>query len=322
MFTPEQFWPITPQLGNLTFNQSVTQGVTLLNNAINTQLSLGNKVVAFGYSQSATIVNNEINALMAAGAPHVGDLSFVMIGAPNNPNGGLLARFPGFYIPFLDVPFNGATPASNPYATTIFTAQYDGIANAPQYPLNIFSDINALMGYFYVHNTYPDLTAAAVANAVPLPTSPGYAGSTQYYMLLTQNLPLVQPIRDIPYIGPPIADWIQPPLRVLVDLAYSDYGPGLSYADIATPAGLFSVPNPLAVSYYLAKGALQGPYAAAVGVGVEAGLWGPEWYPNTYPWVPSVNPGLNFYFGQPDVTALSILSGGLGSVLQLIPPIH
>lgn len=87
-----------------------------------------------------------------------------------------------------------------------------------------------------------------------------------------------------------------------------------------TPAGLLSVPNPFAVSYYLLKGSLQAPYGAAVEIGVEAGLLGPESFPDTYPWVPSLNPGLNFYLGQPSVTLLSLLSGGLGDIFHLIPP--
>lgn len=155
---------------------------------------------------------------------------------------------------------------------------------------------------------------------MPLPTSPGYTGNTQYYMFLTQDLPLLQPIRDIPYAGPPIADLFQPQLRVLVDLGYADYGPDGNYADIPTPAGLFSIPNPFAVTYYLIKGSLQAPYGAIVEIGVEAGLIGPEWFPDSYPWVPSINPGLNFYFGQPQVTLLSLMSGGLGNILHLIPP--
>jgi hypothetical protein len=53
LFTPEQFWPVTPSLGTLTFGQSVAQGVTLLNNELNHQFSLGNTVTVFGYSQSA-----------------------------------------------------------------------------------------------------------------------------------------------------------------------------------------------------------------------------------------------------------------------------
>ncbi|WP_068176750.1 PE-PPE domain-containing protein [Mycobacterium sp. UM_CSW] len=321
LFTPEQFWPVTPNLGNMTFGQSVAKGVTLLNNAINSTLSNpNNSAVVFGYSQSATIATNEIRNLMAAGSPYQGHLNFVLIGDPNNPVGGILERFPGFYIPFLDVAFNGATPPNSPYPTSIYTYQYDGIADAPQYPLNLVSDLNALMGYFFVHGQYPLLTATQVGTAVPLPTSPDYTGSTQYYMLMTQNLPLLEPIRAIPYAGPPIADIFQPDLRVLVDLGYGDYGPGANYANIPTPAGLFDLPNPFTVIPDLALGAVQGPYGAAVEIGVEAGLLSPSYFPDTYPWVPSINPGLNVSFGQSSTTLLSLLSGATGSVLQLIPP--
>ncbi|MGO9385591.1 MAG: PE-PPE domain-containing protein, partial [Mycobacterium sp.] len=325
LFTPEQFWPVTPLLGNLTFGQSVAQGVGLLNNALvgtgGLLNSSSNNVLVFGYSQSATIATDEIAALMATGSLHANQLSFMLIGDPNNPVGGILSRFPGFYIPFLDVAFNGATPPNSPYPTTIYTGQYDGIADLPQYPLHVLSDVNAFMGYFFVHSSYPMLTANQVANAVPLPTSPGYTGSTQYYMLMTQNLPLLQLIRDIPYAGPPIADIFQPDLRVLVDLGYADYGPGANYANIPTPAGLFSLANPFVVIPDLAIGAVQGPYGAAVEIGVEAGLLSPSLFPDTYPWVPSINPGLHFSTGQHSTTLLSVLSGTVGDVLELIPPV-
>ncbi len=319
VFTPEQFWPITPQLGNMTFAQSVAKGVSLLNAQITSLLlnQTNNHAVVFGYSQSATIATNEINALIAAGSPYPNQLSFMLIGNPNNPVGGLLERFPGFYIPFLDVPFNGATP-SGPYPTTTYTIQYDGIADAPQYPLNLVADLNAFMGYFVVHSSYPFLTATQVANAVPLPTN---GGNSDYYMIMTQNLPLLAPIRAIPYAGPPIADIFQPDLRVLVDLGYGDFGPGLDYANVPTPAGFFDIPNPFTVIPDLALGAVQGPYGAAVEIGVESGLLSPSYFPNTYPWVPSVDPHLNIFLGQPSTTLMSTLSGALGDVLRVIPPI-
>jgi PE-PPE domain/PE family len=325
MTTPEQFWPVTPQLGNMTFGQSVAAGVNALHDAllnpITGVITQGKTALVFGYSQSATIATNEIRALMASGAiANPDQLAFMLIGNPNNPVGGLLERFPGFYIPFLDVAFNGATPPNSPFATWIYTAQYDGIADAPQYPLNILSDVNALMGYFYVHGSYPMLTPQQIAGAVPLPTSPGYTGNTHYYMLMTQDLPLLQPIRDIPYVGPVIADIFQPDLRVLVDLGYADYGAGANYANIPTPAGLFSIPNPFTVIPDLALGAVQGPYGAAVEIGVEAGMLSPDLFPDMYPWVPSINPGLNFSFGQSPTTLLSELSGAVGNVLHLIPP--
>jgi hypothetical protein len=315
LFTPEEFWPVT---GNLTFGQSVAQGVTLLNNAINATITPTNSAVVFGYSQSATIASNEIKALMAMGSPDASQLSFVLASNPNNPDGGILERFPGFYIPFLDVPFNGATPPNSPYLTYIYTTQYEGIASAPQYPLHVLSDINAVMGYFYLHTSYQDLTPSQVASGLPLPTSPGYTGNTHYYMFLTQNLPLVQPIRDIPYVGPPLADLCQPDLRVLVDLGYGNIGVGADYANIPTPARLFQIIDPFTVTADLAKGAVQGPQAALV----DIGLLPQSSLPDTYPYVPSPDPGLSLNLGQPSVTGLSLLSGAVGSILHLIPPVN
>ncbi|BBZ46381.1 PE family protein [Mycobacterium parmense] len=315
VYTPEQFWPATPELGNtLTFGQSVAQGVSLLNSAINTQLTAGHSALVFGYSESATVATNEIRALMAlplAQQPTAGQLAFTLVGDPNNPVGGLLERFPGFYVPGLDVAFNGATPQS-PWATSIYTIQYDGFADFPQYPLNFLSDLNSLMG-ISLHSDYPWLTANQVANAVLLPTS---GGNTNYYMFMTQNLPLLDPIRQIPYVGNPLADLVQPDLRVIVDMGYADYGAGANYANVPTPAGLFAIPNPFTVIPDLGTGAVQGVQAALVDVGAlpQSAL------PNAYPYVPSLDPGLNVSFGQSSATLLSVLSGDVGSVLELIPP--
>lgn len=310
-YTPEQWWPF---IGNLSLDQSIAQGVTLLNNGINAELQNGHDVVVFGYSQSAAVATNEIRALMAlppGQAPDPSRLAFTLIGNINNPNGGVLERYVGLYLPFLDMSFNGATPPDSPYQTYMYTGQYDGYAHNPQYPLNILSDLNAFMGIRWVHNAYP-FTAAEVANAVPLPTSPGYTGNTHYYMFLTQDLPLLQPIRAIPFVGTPIAELIQPDLRVLVDLGY-----GYGYADVPTLASLFAPINPIAVASALATGTVQGPQAALVSIGLlpQSAL------PNTYPYLPSANPGLMFNFGQSSVTELSVLSGALGSVARLIPPI-
>lgn len=314
LFTPEQFWPVTPNLGNtLTFGRSVPIGVAQLDAAIKQQLAAGRDVVVFGYSQSSTVATQEMIALGALPAglrPDPSQLAFVLTGNPNNPDGGLLTRFPGFYIPFLNVQFSGATPADSPYPTYIYTGQYDGIAHAPQYPVNLATDLNSFMGYFSVHNTYPLLTPTQVANAQLLPTSPGYSGNTQYYMLLTQNLPLLDPIRAIPFVGPPIADLVQPDLRVIVDLGY-----GYGYADVRTPAGFIAPVNLQAVHAALALGAVQGQQAALV----DLGLLPASALPNTYPYLPSIDPGLLYDPGQPSTTALSQLSGALGSMLHVVP---
>jgi hypothetical protein len=45
------------------------------------------------------------------------------------------------------------------------------------------------------------------------------------------DLPLLDPLRGIPVIGNPLADLVQPDLRVIVDLGYGD-----GYANVPTPA--------------------------------------------------------------------------------------
>jgi PE-PPE domain-containing protein len=262
-YTPEQFWPVSG-LTSLTFDQSVAQGVTDLNKGIMDYLPAGN-VAVFGYSESATVATDEMRNFMAnpASAPNPSQLAFTLVGDPNNPDGGILERFAGLYIPILDVYFNGATPPDTPYPTDIYTIQYDGVPDAPQYPLNLTADLNALMGYFYLHSDYPTVPVSDYA-PVPLPTSPDYMGHTHYFEMLTQNLPLLDPLRGIPVVGNPLADLMQPDLRVIVDLGYGD-----GYANVPTPAEFFGpLVNPLTVGNELAAGAQQGFTAALVDLGV------------------------------------------------------
>ncbi len=165
------------------------------------------------------------------------------------------------------------------------------------------------------HDLYPNLDPN---DAVALPTSPGYNGNTQYYMFMTRNLPLLEPLRAIPFIGRPLADLIQPDLRVLVDLGYTDWGSGQDYANIATPASLFGIPDPLVVGTDLARGAVEGTQAALV----DIGLLPQSALPNAYPYLPSLDTNLNFFLGQPTDTTISLFTRAVGPLLDLIPPIY
>lgn len=318
IYTPEQLWPLTPALGNLTLGQSIAQGVPLLNAAINTELGQGNKVVVWGTSQSSTVLTNEIRNLIAAGSPNTNQLSFILTGDPNNPNGGPFERFPGLYVPGLDVLFNGATPPNSPYPTMIFTNQYDGVANFPQYPLNVVSDVNAIAGFLYGAHDYADFTPSQMANYIQLPTSPAYTGKTLYYEMLSQNLPLVTPLRiyGTPPYGNALADLLQPDLRVLVDMGY---GSG-EYANIPTPASLFELPNPFTIGPDLVHGTIQGAEASLV----DLGLLPTSYYPmGQYPFSPVLNLDLNFPLPQSSNTGVSLLTGFEGQLMQslgLVPP--
>jgi PE-PPE domain len=95
------------------------------------------------------------------------------------------------------------------------------------------------LGILFVHTQYPNITD--LGSAVEVPTSAGYDGATTYYMIPTDDLPLLDPLRSIPVIGNPLADLLQPDLQVLVNLGYGDpdYGWVNEDANVATPAGLF-----------------------------------------------------------------------------------
>jgi hypothetical protein len=233
--TPEQFYPVTGVYQE-TLATSVSQGVQILDNAISPILSDGGAVDVFGISQSAIIASLEMEQLEITDPD--ADATFVLAGDLMNPNGGILERFAGLDLSSLGIDFYGATP-SDDFTTTIYTLEYDGYADFPKYPLDILSDLNAIEGINVVHGEYADLTAADLADAVQLTTAG--ATDTTYYIIPVDDLPLLDPIRDIPVIGNSIADLLQPDLTYLVNLGYGDpeYGYSTDPANDATGFGLF-----------------------------------------------------------------------------------
>ncbi|WP_343599117.1 PE-PPE domain-containing protein [Mycobacterium sp.] len=234
LFTPEQLYPLTG-VNSLPLDTSVSEGVTILNNSIQANLTAGEGSTVFGSSQSAIISSLEMEALDPSGTPSTLPVNFVFIGSEMNPNGGILERFAGLDATSLGINFYGATPADS-FTTVSYMAEYDGFADFPRYPIDLLSDLNAFLGVEDV--TYP-VTPAQLATAIELPTSG--ATETTYYMIPTDGLPLAETLRGIPIIGNPIADLLQPDLTYLVNLGYGDplYGYSTSPANIPTPFGLF-----------------------------------------------------------------------------------
>ncbi len=265
LFTPEQLYPFTGAK-SLPLTMSVDQGVQMLDAAIKQQTVSGNSVVVQGYSQSSVISSLEMRNLAAEGNPYsTSQLAFNLLGDPMNPNGGLLSRFPDLSFPAIGLQFYGATPADTPYQTTIYTLEYDGFADFPRYPIDIFSDLNAVAGIALVHPQYSHLDPATLppGDIVKLDT-PGYTGNTTYYMVLTPNLPLLEPLRAIPVIGNPLADLLQPDMTYLVNWGYGDpnYGYSTGPANVPTTFGLFPHVNSAVFAGDLVSGAHQGMVAA------------------------------------------------------------
>lgn len=265
------------------YYQGLTEGVDDLNQGITQQLADGNNVVVFGYSESSAVATQEIinlDALPADQQPNPANLSFVIAEDLNNPNGGIAERFPSLS----GLP---ATPADSPYDTDIYSLEYSGFADFPNYPLDPFALANAMAGYVYLHPFllpgWPtSFDTSALADAVQEPTSSGYDGATEYFLIPTQDLPLLEPLRETPLFGPALADLIQPDLRVLVDLGYDRADP----ADVATAADLsFPSIDWTTVIQNLELGAQQGLTAAEV----DLGLLAQSALPDAYPYLPEVS---------------------------------
>lgn len=249
-----------------------------------------------GYSQSANIASLVMQQLNPTGTPSSLPINFVLLGNSMNPNGGWDARFPGLSFPSLGFTALGATP-DNLFPTTSYTIEYDGWADFPRYPINVLSDLNALVGMVTVHGGYDTLTAAQLDSAIVLPTQG--PTTTTYYMIPNQNLPLLEPLRYIPYVGDPAADVLQPILRPLINWGYGDpnYGWSTGPANVPTP---FGFPPPPETTIALGPALLNGFRHGILAGATDLSTLGPP----TLPVLPSLSDAVSSLSANPSALAL------------------
>lgn len=201
--------------GDLTYNDSVEQGVNLLAGQ-----NPGAGDIIFGFSQGAVVASEYKKT-------HTGN-SYVLVENPSRPNGGVMERFKGWTIPFVDVTFSGATP-KNGDPTVDVARQYDGWADFPSYLWNPVAVANAFMGIVMVHgSTQTQLTAADLEAAEASGDSDYYQydadSNTKYYLIKTYPVPLLMPLESILPASVIVA--LDAPLRAFIETAYdrTDYG--------------------------------------------------------------------------------------------------
>jgi hypothetical protein len=221
-------------------------------------------LVIYGESAGANTVNKEKRKLAAQypSGTTAPDIEFVLEGDPNVPNGGLAARFPGLPTVILGT-FDGPEPTDTPFHTDVINRQYDGAADFPLYVLNPIADLNAVLGFLYVHTNAFDVSLAPDAS-----TSPAYQGThgdSSYYLFPTADLPLFAPLRQL---GVPesLIDVVEPFFRVLVELGYDRSIPPWE----PTPARLIPPLNPVAVAGDLVNAIGEGINNALSPVGTPA----------------------------------------------------
>lgn len=256
-----------------------------------------------GYSLSALIaveLKRQLAAMVNAGQP-APEVTLALFGSGNRPSGGLFERLDGLYVPVLGVDANGAEPTDLGIPTIDFAAQYDGGADFPQYPINLLADLNAALGFIYVHGAYGDGAVAGLddigGTAAPLtgPFIDHYVegstatvlqqhGDTTFYLQPTAELPLLGPLRTL---GVPesLLNIVQPALRVIVEAGYDRSVPLWQ----PTPAQLFPTLDPVTFTIEFAKAVVQGVnnafgligaqlpgYAALDGLLTTAQTWSAE----------------------------------------------
>ena len=150
----------------------------------------------YGYSQGAVIANIEKQKLAeqypeGTEAP---DIDFVLIGDPNLPNGGLAARFPGLYIPILDLSFNGPAPTDTQFDTVEITPAVRRLRRLPAVPAQPRLHRERASGRPLRASVRPR-TQPGPDPATPPPIHTEY-GDTDYYFFETEDLPLFGPLRS------------------------------------------------------------------------------------------------------------------------------
>jgi len=240
---PASFFPVgfipnwCPGYSCDTWNQSVGEGVTNLNTALNTALAADTgPIIIFGYSQGGAVVSQEMYNIADKDK---GRISVVTIGNINNPLGlwSRLSFLPT--IPGLNISFNPQLPINNGVKSTNYSFEYDPVGDAPQYWGNPLAVANALAGFVYVHGYYLDPTSNSPNDGLPygyddgtlataIDNAPKRGTDIAKFVLIPQQgaLPLYLPILDIgKQLGlsglvNPLVALVNPVTKLLVDLGY------------------------------------------------------------------------------------------------------
>jgi hypothetical protein len=189
----------------------------------------------FGNSQSATLLTLAKSGLADLATADKSRLVFVLLANPNRPNGGLMGRAAPTSVPDSGVTAAVATPTDTGIATIDITFQYDAVADYPAYPSNFLSILNTLAGA-RIHSgsttTLNGYTEAELTAAISDPANRQIYGDTMYITIPAKSLPLVDLLRTfgaenrLSNFTTPIADLIEPTMRLLVELGYdrTSYG--------------------------------------------------------------------------------------------------
>lgn len=176
------------------------EGADKLLEAVRNLPADGKPVVLMGYSQGAQVIYSALRRWQAkpTSAPDPSRVSWLSIGNPDNPIGGVRNSF-GNAQP---------RPAETPYAGTEVIRQYDGWADWPDDPSNLLAVFNAVVGMTTVHSNYFDVDINDPANVRYTPDlADGSPGNVTYVWVPNPVLPMVAGLGPL---APTLDSWLRP----------------------------------------------------------------------------------------------------------------
>jgi hypothetical protein len=243
---PRSLGPITG-LGDPTYDDSEADATTQIVAAVqqaradDPDPTHPSKIYVVGYSQGSGAAAKAIDELEDGGFD-TSNVEFVLAANPRRNDGGILTRLPkGVYLPVFGVTFgDGTTPEGTKVLQV--TKAYDGVGDSPAYIFNVASDLNAVLGFYYLHPGYykdvnpNDPTAIVTTSADGLvtdkliPAPPG-------------QLPLTLPLLQLG-LPPALVTAMDPFLRSVIETGYNRPDPNVAGSYPSKPVPFQLVPPP------------------------------------------------------------------------------
>ena len=210
------------------FNEA---GADLLEQAVDALPERGGPVTLFGHSQGGQVIYAALRRWAAdpSTAPDPSRVSWVSIGNPENPFGGVVEKL-GLKPP-------PRLPVDTAYQGIEVIRQYDGWADWPTDRANLLAVANAVVGALTVHPRYDNVNLDDPNNVRYTPDKPdGTPGNVTYVWVPNPRLPLIAGTGPLE----PILDKM---LRPIIEAGY--HRPGVSSVTSAQAVSATTVAKPV-----------------------------------------------------------------------------
>ena len=162
------------------------RGADLLQLAVAAVPIDGGPVTLFGHSEGGQVIYAALRRWAAdpSTAPDPSRVSWVSIGNPENPFGGVVGK--------LGLKATPRLPADTAYPGIEVIRQYDGWADFPSDPRNLLAVANAVVGALTIHPLYNNVNPDDPNNVRYTPDKPdGTPGNVTYVFVPNPKLPLI-----------------------------------------------------------------------------------------------------------------------------------